>query len=191
MIPTSSTIFPPLLARSSRRWRGRFPRQKADFQSFMIMKGCPFLINQQTREIQPANKGNTSRKNGLWQHQWRPEIMKEVAGPPHYPLVHGIFLHKKTVCGNNQPRPRLIEKMKQGRKRSIGLPWPPRSAPLKGNNHRSPALWWSLLILIMELRKHGLEVGESIYCNFLWSATTYKALICWKTMSKIVRSDFN
>uniref|UniRef100_A0A2N9FKN1 DUF4218 domain-containing protein n=1 Tax=Fagus sylvatica TaxID=28930 RepID=A0A2N9FKN1_FAGSY len=64
---------------------------------------------------------------------------------------------QKTVCGNNQLRPRLIEKMKQKRKRPRGLPWPPRSASLKGNNHRSPALRWSLLVLIMELRKHGLE----------------------------------
>ena len=94
MTLTWSTIFPPLLARSSRRWRGRFPRQRADFQSFMIMKGCPFVINQQTREIQPADKGNTSRKNGLRQHQWRLEMMK-VSGPPHYPLVHGVFLHKR------------------------------------------------------------------------------------------------
>jgi hypothetical protein len=70
---------------------------------------------------------------------------------------------QKTVCGNNQLRPRLIEKMKKEWKRPRGLPWPPRSASLKGNNHRSPALWWSLLVLIMELRKHGLEVGESIY----------------------------
>uniref|UniRef100_A0A2N9EDS2 Uncharacterized protein n=1 Tax=Fagus sylvatica TaxID=28930 RepID=A0A2N9EDS2_FAGSY len=47
--------------------------------------------------------------------------------------------------------------MRQERKRPRGLPWPPRPASLKGNNHRNPALRWSLFILIMELRKHGLE----------------------------------
>jgi hypothetical protein len=40
------------------------------------------------------------------------------------------------------------------------LPWPP---PLESNDHHSPALRWSLLLHITELRKHGLEVGESIY----------------------------
>uniref|UniRef100_A0A2N9GP28 Uncharacterized protein n=1 Tax=Fagus sylvatica TaxID=28930 RepID=A0A2N9GP28_FAGSY len=70
---------------------------------------------------------------------------------------------QKMVCSNNQLKPRMIEKMKQERKRPRGLPWPPEPASTKGNNHRSPALRWSLLILIMELRKHGLEVGESIY----------------------------
>jgi hypothetical protein len=39
----------------------------------------------------------------------------------------------------------------------------PKLPPLKGNDHRSPALWWSLFILNMELRKIGLEVGGLIY----------------------------
>jgi hypothetical protein len=43
------------------------------------------------------------------------------------------------------------------------LPWPP---PFKDNDHHSPALRWSLLLHIMELRKQGLEVGEPIYSNF-------------------------
>jgi hypothetical protein len=40
---------------------------------------------------------------------------------------------------------------------------PPKLPPLKGNDHRSPALRWSLFILNMELRKNGLEVGGLIY----------------------------
>jgi hypothetical protein len=89
-------------------------------------------------------------------------MMKKVAGPPHCPLVYDVLPHK-TVGGNNQLKQGLIERMKQELKRPRGLPWPPKPASLKGNNHRGPALQWSLLILIMELRKNGLEVGESIY----------------------------
>jgi hypothetical protein len=72
---------------------------------------------------------------------------------------------QKTVCGNNQKKKKqgLIERMKQEWKRPRGLPWPPKLASTKGNDHRSPALRWSLLILIMELKKHGLKIGESIY----------------------------
>jgi hypothetical protein len=41
----------------------------------------------------------------------------------------------------------------------------------------------------MELRKNGLEVGESIYSNFIQSVATEKALICWGIMPKMVRSN--
>jgi hypothetical protein len=54
-------------------------------------------------------------------------------------------------------------KTKQELKRPRRLPWPPKLTPLKGNDHHSPALRWSLLILNMKLRKNGLEVRESIY----------------------------
>jgi hypothetical protein len=57
-------------------------------------------------------------------------------------------------------------KTKQELRRPRKLPWPTKLIPLKGNDYRSPALWWSLLILNMELRKNGLEVGESILLNF-------------------------
>uniref|UniRef100_A0A2N9EXU4 AB hydrolase-1 domain-containing protein n=1 Tax=Fagus sylvatica TaxID=28930 RepID=A0A2N9EXU4_FAGSY len=87
-------------------------------------------------------------------------MMKKVAGPQHCPLVYNE-LHHKTICGNNQQKQALIQelikKMRQESKRPRGLPWPPKPASTKGNDHRSPALRWSLLILIMELRKHGLE----------------------------------
>ena len=63
----------------------------------------------------------------------------------------------------HQLKQEVIEKMRQELKRPRSLPWPPKSASLKGNDHHSLALRWSLLILIMELRKNGLEVGESIY----------------------------
>jgi hypothetical protein len=42
---------------------------------------------------------------------------------------------------------------------------------------------------ITELRKHGLEVGESIYSNFIWSAVTEKVSICWEMIPKMVRSN--
>jgi hypothetical protein len=57
----------------------------------------------------------------------------------------------------------MMRKIKEELKGPRKLPWPPKLTPLKGNDHRSPALRWSLLILNMELRKNGLEVGESIY----------------------------
>jgi hypothetical protein len=117
-------------------------------------RGLVFFINQQS--------WLASRKNGLWQHHWKQEIMKKVAGPCHCPLVHGE-LHHKTIYSNNQLKKELIERMRQERKRPRGLPWPPKPTSLKGNDHRSPALRWPLLILIMEFRKNGLEVGESIY----------------------------
>uniref|UniRef100_A0A2N9GQ00 Integrase catalytic domain-containing protein n=1 Tax=Fagus sylvatica TaxID=28930 RepID=A0A2N9GQ00_FAGSY len=80
----------------------------------------------------------------------------------------------------------MTEKMRQWPKRPRDLPWPPKSVPaeirnderqaghflcplvtvdfvtklppLKSSDHHSPALRWSLLLPIMELRKHGLEV---------------------------------
>jgi hypothetical protein len=60
----------------------------------------------------------------------------------------------------------VMDKTKQEVKRPRRLPWPPKLTPLEGNDHRSPALRWSLLILNMELRKNSLEVGESILLNF-------------------------
>jgi hypothetical protein len=57
----------------------------------------------------------------------------------------------------------MMGKTKQGLMRSRKLPWPPKLPPLKSNDHRSPALRWSLFILNMELRKNGLEVGGLIY----------------------------
>ena len=57
----------------------------------------------------------------------------------------------------------VMGKTKQELKRPRRLPWLLKPTPFKGNDHRSPALWCSLLILNMELRKNGLEVGEFIY----------------------------
>jgi hypothetical protein len=107
-----------------------------------------------------------SRKNGLRQHQWKQEMMKKIVGPRHCPLVT-VNSVTKTICGNNQLKQEVIERMRQELKGSRGLPWPPKLASPKGNDHRSPALRWFLLILIMELRKNGLEVGESIYSDFI------------------------
>uniref|UniRef100_A0A2N9GP34 Uncharacterized protein n=1 Tax=Fagus sylvatica TaxID=28930 RepID=A0A2N9GP34_FAGSY len=75
-----------------------------------------------------------------------------------YPLVTVDLSTKQSTAapaGN-----KMIIKAKKDLR---NLPWPP---PLKDNDHHSPALRWSLLLHIMELRKQGLEVGESIYSNF-------------------------
>uniref|UniRef100_A0A2N9EGK2 Uncharacterized protein n=1 Tax=Fagus sylvatica TaxID=28930 RepID=A0A2N9EGK2_FAGSY len=66
----------------------------------------------------------------------------------------------------HQLKQEVIEKMKQRLKRLRGLPWPPKPAPLKGNDHCGPTLRWSLLILVMELRKNGLKVEIRNYDSF-------------------------
>uniref|UniRef100_A0A2N9EHJ1 Integrase catalytic domain-containing protein n=1 Tax=Fagus sylvatica TaxID=28930 RepID=A0A2N9EHJ1_FAGSY len=81
----------------------------------------------------------------------------------------------------------MTKKMRQWPKRPRDLPWPPKSVPaeirndekqaghflcplvtmdlvtklplLESSDHHSPALRWSLLLHIRELRKHGLEPG--------------------------------
>ena len=58
---------------------------------------------------------------------------------------------------------KVMGKIKQEGKRPRKLPWLPKLTPTKDNDHHSPTLWWSFSILDMELRKNGLEVGESIY----------------------------
>jgi hypothetical protein len=57
----------------------------------------------------------------------------------------------------------MMGKTKKELKRPRKLPWPPKLPPLKSSGHHNPALWWSLFILNMELRKIGLEVGGLIY----------------------------
>jgi hypothetical protein len=57
----------------------------------------------------------------------------------------------------------MMGKTKQELMRPRKLPWPPRLLPLKSGDHRSLALWWSLFIFNMELRKIGLEVDGLIY----------------------------
>ena len=72
-----------------------------------------------------------------------------------------VFLEVSTVTSTRKSE--VMEKMRQELKKPRRLPWPPKPTPLKGNDHHSPALRWSLLILNMELRKNSLVVGESIY----------------------------
>uniref|UniRef100_A0A2N9G962 Uncharacterized protein n=1 Tax=Fagus sylvatica TaxID=28930 RepID=A0A2N9G962_FAGSY len=97
------------------------------------------------------------------------------AGPPHHPVVHGglpsgprqitqRFTSKLSHKNNLRRRQlwqvtkKMTKKMRQGLKRPRNLPWPPKSPPrqppLESNDHHSPALRWSLLLHIMELRKH-------------------------------------
>ncbi len=57
----------------------------------------------------------------------------------------------------------LMEKTRLKQMKPRELPWPPRLPPLKGSDHRSPTLWWSLFIFNIELKKVGLEVGGLIH----------------------------
>ena len=136
-------------------WWGRFP-------GFIIMREGWFSSLTSSHGLFPE-KGSVAapmetrnNEEGSWS---LPLSIGPRRTPPQNHLQH-------------QLKQKVIEKMKQRLKRPRGLPWPPKPAPLKGNDHRGPALRWSLLILVMELRKNGLEVGESIYSNFIWSAVT-------------------
>ena len=169
MVITWNLIFPSSLGAELEALKGDISKIKIRFPKLHdYSEGLVFFINQQIWNMPPG-------KNGLRQHQWKQEMMKKVADPPHCTLVYSEF-HHKTIYRNNQLKQELIqeliEKMRQELKRPRGLPWSPKPASTKDNDHRSPALWWSLLVLIMELRKHGLEVGKSIYWNFIWSAAT-------------------
>jgi hypothetical protein len=57
----------------------------------------------------------------------------------------------------------VMEKTRLEQVKPRELPWLPRLPPLKNNDHRSPALWWSLFIFNIKLRKVGLEVGGLIH----------------------------
>ena len=83
-------------------------------------------------------------------------------GFSHYPAVT-VDTSRRAFAATPAAKSEVMRKTKQELRRSRKLPWPPKLIPLKGNDHRSPALWWSLLILNMKLRKNSLEVEESIY----------------------------
>ena len=89
-------------------------------------------------------------------------MMKKRAGFPHYPTVM-VDTSRRVSTVTSTRKSEVMEKMRQELKKPRRLPWPPKPTPLKGNDHHSPALRWSLLILNMELRKNSLVVGESIY----------------------------
>ena len=86
-------------------------------------------------------------------------------GFSHYPAVT-VDNSRRAFAAASAGKSDVMGKTKQEWRRPRKLPWPTKLTPLKGNDHRSPALWWSLLVLNMELRKNGLEVGESILLNF-------------------------
>jgi hypothetical protein len=92
-------------------------------------------------------------------------MMKKRAGFSHYPTVM-VDTSRKASVATSTGKSEVMGKTRQELKRPRRLPWSPKPTPLKGNDHRSPALRWSLFILNMELRKNGLEVGESILLNF-------------------------
>jgi hypothetical protein len=58
---------------------------------------------------------------------------------------------------------KVMEKTRLGQMKPRELSWPPRLPPPKSRDHRSLALWWSLFIFNIELRKVGLEVGGLIF----------------------------
>jgi hypothetical protein len=92
-------------------------------------------------------------------------IMRERDGLSHYPAVT-VDTSKRTSAVASVGKSEMMEKTNQEWRRPRKLPWPPKLTSLKGNDHRSPTLRWPLLIVNMDLRKNGLEVGESILLNF-------------------------
>jgi hypothetical protein len=89
-------------------------------------------------------------------------MMKKRVGFPHYPTVM-VDTSRRASAATASGKSEVMGKKREELKRPGRLPGPPKPTPLKGNDHRNPALRWSLLILIMELRKNGFEVWESIY----------------------------
>jgi hypothetical protein len=67
----------------------------------------------------------------------------------------------------------MMKKIKEELKGPRKPPWPPKLTPFRGNDHRSPALRWSMLIFNMELRKNGLEVGNQ-FIEFLFDLPQHK-----------------
>ena len=89
-------------------------------------------------------------------------LLQKKLGFSHY-LAVMVDTFRRASVATSAGKNEVMGKKKQELKRSRKLPWPPKLIPLKGNGHCSPALRCSLLILNMEFRKNGLEVGESIY----------------------------
>jgi hypothetical protein len=92
--------------------------------------------------------------------------MRERAGLSYYPAVT-IDTSRRTSAAASAGKSEVMEKTNQEWRRLRKLPWPSKLTPSKGNDRRSPTLRWSLPILNMELRKNGLDVGESIFTEFL------------------------
>ena len=92
-------------------------------------------------------------------------MMKNRAGFPHCPTIM-VDTSRRASAATSTRKSEVMGKTRQELKRPRRLPWPPKPTPLKGNDHRSLALQWSLLILDMEFRKNSLEVGELIYRIF-------------------------
>jgi hypothetical protein len=84
--------------------------------------------------------------------------MRERAGLSYYPTVT-IDTSRRTSAAASAGKSEVMEKTNQEWRRLRKLPWPSKLTPSKGNDRRSPTLRWSLLILNMELRKNGLDVG--------------------------------
>ena len=96
---------------------------------------------------------------------WPPKSVPSEVGNDEKPTGYFLYPLVTVDLSTNQSTAapagtKMIIKVKKVLR---NLLWPP---PLKDNDHHSPALRWSLLLHIMELRKQGLEVGEPIYFNF-------------------------
>ena len=89
-------------------------------------------------------------------------LLQERGGSSHCPVV-AVDTSTKTFAATPAVIGEMMGKTRQGLIRPRKLPWPPKLPPLTSSDHRSLALWWSLFIFIMELRKIGLEVRGLIY----------------------------
>ncbi len=92
--------------------------------------------------------------------------MRERAGFSHC-LAVTVDTSGRTSAAASAGKSEVMEKTNQERRRPRKLPWLTKQIALKDDDHRGPTLRWSSLIFIMELRKNGLEVGESIFTEFI------------------------
>ena len=115
----------------------------------------PLFSTQSSRQ----NKKSTFPR---WEMGLQASLLQKKLGFSHY-LVVMVDTSRRAFAATLAAKSEVMRKTKQELRRSRKLPWPPKLIPLKGNDHRSPVLRWSLLILNMKIRKNSLEIGESIY----------------------------
>ena len=132
-----------------------------------------------------ANKRSTFPR---WETGLQVSLLQKKLGFSHY-LTVTVDTSRRVSVATSAGKSEVMGKTKQELKRPRKLPWPPKLIPLKGNDHCSPTLQWSLLILNIEFRKNSLEVGESIYWISLIRRDIKGIRSAGEIMSKMVRSN--
>uniref|UniRef100_A0A2N9EST4 RNA-directed DNA polymerase n=1 Tax=Fagus sylvatica TaxID=28930 RepID=A0A2N9EST4_FAGSY len=103
-----------------------------------------------------SDEEDEARLKRLRNLPWPPKSLPSEAGNDEKPAGYFLYPLVTVDLSTNQstaaPAGKKMIIKPKGDLRN--LPWPP---PLEDNDHHSPALRWSLLLHIMELRKQGLE----------------------------------